>query len=82
MVPPGAYEAEFYGGYSGDWDFYVDVDGAEAASLLNWMSPGTGFPRVIVPFRVSGCSRVDVRMFAHPFAGMRLYTLTIRRVGD
>ncbi|MGE0791726.1 MAG: putative metal-binding motif-containing protein [Sandaracinaceae bacterium] len=82
MVPPGQYEAEFYGGYTGMFDFYVDVNGTEVASMLNWMSPGTGFPRVIVPFTVTGCGTVTVRQFAHEFASMRLYTLTIRRVGD
>ncbi|MCA9606003.1 MAG: putative metal-binding motif-containing protein [Myxococcales bacterium] len=81
MVPPGRYEAEFYGGYSGMWDFYVDLEGTEAASMLGWVAP-SGFPRVIVPFTVTGCATASVRLFAHPGARMRLYTLTIRRVGD
>lgn len=83
-LPPGHYEADFYFGDVGTYDFYVYVSGTLAGSVTGYTnSSSTNFPHVIVPFSVGGdCATVSVRLVTRAGARMRLYTVTIRRTGN
>jgi hypothetical protein len=82
-VPPGRYEADFYFGDSGTFDFYVLNGATQVGAVTGFVNSSGTFPHVLVPFTVSsGCGNISVRLYGRTGARIRLYSITLRRLGD
>jgi hypothetical protein len=83
LVPPGEYEVEFYFADVGTYDFYVYAGNSQVGQERNYTNNRSSrFPRVTIPFDIDSCKSIDVKVRAHRDARIRIYEITIRRLGD
>ncbi len=86
MLPPGRYQLDVYSADNGVFDYFVYDGGVEIASALNQMNTSMG-THINVDFTMAAssgteCGTMTMRMHSHAGARIRIYSITIRRLGD